>query len=119
MTPPPDNPATVATRAIAALDRVIHPPQAASAAIRGLGRQLHLFVGFFEQGFGLCRVTAQIPFVGTLRLGDLLERIIDEPLGGREIRMALGADVLSWALRERGRSNEETSRENRYDSTGH
>src|SRR5579872_955488 len=54
-------------------------------------------VDFVQQIFRLLRVTFHVPLIGLLRGYDLLESLLAEALGRRDVRMATGVDVsLGW-----------------------
>ena len=69
--------------------------------VRGERRFLELGVHLIEELLRLLRVPLHVPLVGVLRRHDLLEGLLREPLGRREVRVLPGADVLRRLLGER------------------
>lgn len=72
-----------------------------------LSRELQFVIGLYEQILGLLGMTFHIPFVGPLRCGDLLPGFLAQPLGGSEIRMVRGGNILFWSLGDGKPSDDE------------
>ncbi len=90
------------------LDRVygFHALRHTAVVIRCLGSELDLRVDLVEKLFGFPGVAVQIPLVCMLRGHEFLVGIARQSLGGREIRVVVGAHILGW--RRGGDTDDET-----------
>src|SRR5579862_9153262 len=69
----------------------------ALASVRRLRGEFEFGVRLIKQLLGLRRMPAQIPLVGLLRRGDLIEGLVAEALRGSQVRVPLRTHIR-WRL---------------------
>jgi len=74
--------------------------------VSGLRGFLKLPIRLFQEILGFLSVTVQIPLIGLLRGHNFFERLLAQPLGGGEIRVARAGNVVDGLCEGQRTSNQ-------------